>query len=145
MGDLSKDINSKFSSEKMKVFINIKYTANWLSSLESDFFKPFNISSQQYNVLRILKGAGKKITVNAVKDRMIERSPNTTRMMDKLCEKNFIERERCENDRRVVYVNITDKGLKLVNQIPIEVLENEIEKITEKEAETLNFLLDKIR
>jgi MarR family 2-MHQ and catechol resistance regulon transcriptional repressor len=103
MGDISKDINSKFVSNKLKALINIKYTANWLNSKENDFFKPYGISPQQYNILRILRGAKDKIKVQIVKDRMIERAPNATRLMDKLCDKGLIERERCEHDRRVVF------------------------------------------
>ena len=100
MGDISKDINSKFISNKVKALINIKYTANWLNSKENEFFKPYLISPQQYNILRILRGAKDRIKVQIVKDRMIERAPNATRLMDKLCDKNLIERARCEHDRR---------------------------------------------
>ena len=96
MGDIKKDINSNFVSNKLKALINIKYTANWLNSKENDFFKPYGISPQQYNILRILRGAKDKIKVQIVKDRMIERAPNATRLMDKLCDKGLIERERCE-------------------------------------------------
>ena len=117
MGDISKDINSKFKSSKLKALINIKYTSNWLNSRENDFFKPYGISPQQYNILRILRGAKDKIKVQLVKDRMVERAPNATRLMDKLCDKNLIERERCEEDRRVVYVKITNQGLELLTTI----------------------------
>ena len=113
MGDISKDINSKFISNKVKALINIKYTANWLNSKENEFFKPYFISPQQYNILRILRGAKDRIKVQIVKDRMIERAPNATRLMDKLCDKKLIKRARCEYDRRVVYVKITDEGLDL--------------------------------
>ena len=102
MGNISKDINSKFSSSKVKALINIKYTFNWLNSKENDFFKPYAISPQQYNILRILRGAKAKIKVQIVKDRMVERAPNATRLMDKLCDKKLIERERCAHDRREI-------------------------------------------
>lgn len=145
MGDISKDINSKFTSNKVKALINIKYTANWLSSKENDFFKPYGISPQQFNILRILRGAKDKIKVQIVKDRMIERAPNATRLMDKLCDKKFIERERCEHDRRVVYVRITSLGLELLSKIDtlndISILDN----LTDNEAIILSDLLDKIR
>ena len=104
MGDISKDIQSEFITNKVKAFINIKYTANFLNSRESEFFKPYGISPQQYNILRILRGAKEKVKVKIVKDKMIERAPNATRLMDKLCDKKLIERERCKKDRRVVYV-----------------------------------------
>lgn len=100
MGDFSKEINSTFPNERVKALLNIKYTANYLDTIGNAFLKPFNISEQQYNILRILRGAKEAITVNAVKDRMVQKSPNSTRLMDKLCDKGFIERVRCENDRR---------------------------------------------
>jgi MarR family 2-MHQ and catechol resistance regulon transcriptional repressor len=145
MGDISKDINSKFVNNKVKVLINIKYTASWLSSKEVEYFKPFGISPQQYNILRILRGATKPVKVQLIKERMIERAPNATRLMDKLCDKKLIERERCEHDRRVVYINISDTGLQLLSKIDNQTNVNFIDNLTEKEAETLSNLLDKIR
>ena len=145
MGDISKDINSKFENSKLKALINIKYTSNWLNSRENDFFKPYGISPQQYNILRILRGAKDKIKVQVVKDRMVERAPNATRLMDKLCDKNLIERDRCEHDRRVVYVKITKEGLVLLSTIDIQENFKFLEKISEEEAVTLSAILDKIR
>ncbi|MFN0728934.1 MarR family winged helix-turn-helix transcriptional regulator [Polaribacter gochangensis] len=145
MGDISKDINSKFKNNKVKALINIKYTANWLSSKESEFFKPYGISPQQYNILRILRGAVKPIKVQLIKERMIERAPNATRLMDKLCDKNLIERERCDHDRRVVYINISDAGLQLLTKIDDQNNINFMDNLTEEEAKTLSNLLDKIR
>ena len=145
MGDISKDIKSKFESNKLKALINIKYTANWLSSKENEFFKPYAISPQQYNILRILRGAKDKIKVQIVKDRMIERAPNATRLMDKLCDKRLIERERCEHDRRVVYVKITENGLELLSNIDDNKNLSFLDNLTDEEATTLSDLLDKIR
>lgn len=145
MGDISKDIKSTFKSNKVKALINIKYTSNWLSSKENDFFKPYAISPQQYNILRILRGAKDRMKVQVVKDRMIERAPNATRLMDKLCDKQLIERERCDDDRRVVYVRISEKGLELLETIENANKISFLDNLTEKEAETLSNLLDKIR
>ena len=145
MGDISKDIKSKFTSNKVKALINLKYTSNWLSSKENEFFKPYGISPQQYNILRILRGAKAKIKVQLVKERMVERAPNATRLMDKLCDKNLIERERCEEDRRVVFVKITNQGLELLTTIDENNNISFLEKLTEEEATLLSNLLDKIR
>jgi len=145
MGDISKDIKSKFANNKVKALINLKYTSNWLSSKENEFFKPYGISPQQYNILRILRGAKTKIKVQIVKERMIERAPNATRLMDKLCDKNLIERERCEEDRRVVYIKISNQGLELLTTIDENKNISFLENLSEKEAETLSNLLDKIR
>lgn len=145
MGDIAKDINSKFPNEHIKALVNIKYTANWLDSLGNEILKPFLISLQQYNILRILNGAGEALTVNTVKERMIEKSPNTTRLMDKLCDKNLTERFRCENDRRVVYITISNKGKALLKKINIDAFNNQMKNISEEEARLLNAILDKIR
>ncbi len=145
MGDISKDIKSTFPNDKVKAFINIKYTANWLSSKENEFFKPYGISPQQYNILRILRGAGKPVKVQLIKDRMIERAPNATRLMDKLCDKKLIERHRCNTDRRVVFINISESGLTLLSDIGNTIEFDFFENLTEEEAVQLSDLLDKLR
>ena len=145
MGDFSKEINSKFPNERVKALLNIKFTANYLDTIGNTILKPFNISEQQYNILRILRGAKNAITVKAVKERMVQKSPNSTRLMDKLCDKGLIERNRCENDRRVVYVKISNKGLELLKEIKIDEYDGYMSSISEKEAKLLNELLDKIR
>lgn len=145
MGDLSKDIQSRFANKKVKALLNIIYTANWISSKQNAFFKPFGLSPQQYNVLRILRGAGEPLPVQTIKDRMLERSPNMTRMMDKLCSKELIKRVPCPTDRRVVHIEINKQGLKLLEAIDQSFKEDILENLTLKEAETLSALLDKIR
>jgi len=145
MGDLAKEINSKFPNERVKALLNIKYTASWLDQIGNEILKPYKISEQQYNILRILRGAGKAITVNEVKERMIQKSPNATRLMDKLFDKQLIERTRCENDRRVVYIKIKKKGDELLEKINMKEFDNVLKVLTEQEAKTLNTLLDKIR
>ncbi len=145
MGDISKDIKSKFPNNKVKALINIKYTANWLSSNENEFFKPYGISPQQFNILRILRGVEEPIKVQIIKDRMIERAPNATRLMDKLCEKELIERLPCDLDRRVVFIKISIKGLALLKVIDKTLKLDFLDKLTDKEAMQLSDLLDKLR
>ncbi len=145
MGDISKDINSTFANNKVKALLNIIYTANWVNSKQNTFFKPFGISPQQFNILRILRGAGKAIKVQTIKERMLERAPNATRLMDKLCDKQLINRLACPDDRRVVHIEITEKGLKLLDEIDKNFKEDLLENLTLKEAEQLSNLLDKIR
>ncbi|PIA77759.1 MarR family transcriptional regulator [Gaetbulibacter sp. 4G1] len=145
MGNISKDINSKFPNNKVKALLNIIYTANWISSKQNSFFKPYGISPQQFNILRILRGAGEAIKVQTIKERMLERAPNATRLMDKLCDKQLIERLHCPNDRRVVHINITKKGLELLDEISKNMKSDYIDNLTEEEAGLLSDLLDKIR
>ena len=145
MGNISEDIRSSFASNKVKALINIKYTAGWINSKETELFKSFDISPQQYNILRILRGAAKPMQVQTVKDRMIERAPNATRLMDKLCDKKLISRVRCEKDRRVVFIEITDTGLQILKQIDEKGVPDFLQNITEEEAKIVSDILDKIR
>jgi DNA-binding MarR family transcriptional regulator len=145
MVDISKDVNAKFKDNRFKAFVNIMYTANWLSNKQVLFFKPFDVSPQQHNILRILRGSGKPLKVQTVKERMVERAPNVTRLMDKLISKALIERESCKEDRRVVHINITKKGLELLKEIDVVFNSDILEQLTQEEAKQLSDLLDKIR
>jgi len=145
MGDISKDIQSKFDNNKVKALINILYTANWITNIQNTFFKSFGISPQQYNILRILNGANEPLKVQVIKERMIERSPNATRLMDKLCAKQLIDRIPCPEDRRVVHIIITDKGKQLLHDISDDFNDEILKNITENEATQLSDLLDKLR
>ena len=140
-------IKSKFDSELTKAVVNVKYTANFLASLSNKFMANYDLTMPQFNILRILRGAKEAMAVNTIKDRMVEKSPNTTRLMDKLIDKKLISRERCENDRRVVYVKITKKGLDLLAKLDVALKDTEMfpRNITEEEAGQLSDLLDKLR
>ncbi|MBL4593842.1 MAG: MarR family transcriptional regulator [Flavobacteriales bacterium] len=138
----------KFSSEFQKAVINILYTSHWLEAENTKFLKPYGISVQQYNVLRILKGQGSNaISVNNIMSRMIDKMSNASRLVEKLRQKELIERVVCEGDRRQVDVRITSKGIKLLNTLSEKMIEFDKMKsnITQKEAKALNEILDKIR
>ena len=140
-------IQSKFKSSHIKAIVNVRFTSNYISSLQNNFMARYDLTMPQFNILRILRGAGTILSVNTIKERMIEKNPNTTRLLDKLIEKGFISRARCEKDRRVVYVEITEKGLGLLKGID-EALEFETlipKKLSEAECEQLSNLLDKLR
>lgn len=145
MGDISKDVNSKFKDQHTKALINILYTAGWITAKQNTFFGTFGLSPQQYNILRILKGAKSPLRAQVVKERMIERSPNATRLMDKLCAKGLVERFDCKEDRRVVHVVITNKGLELLDEISDDFNDEWLKNISEEEATQLSDLLDKLR
>ena len=146
MGDFAKDINSKFENNRIKAMLNILYTANYITSYQNDFFKTYGLSPQQYNILRILRGAKEPIKVQTIKERMVERAPNLTRLTDKLCDKKLINRIAFPEDRRVVLIEITKSGLALLDKIkPNNPSHNLIDKLTEDEAGLLSDLLDKMR
>jgi DNA-binding MarR family transcriptional regulator len=149
MASIDKEIKSKFENDHQRAVVNILYTANWIKNIHMDALKPFNISAQQYNILRILRGGADWMAMTDVKDRMIEKSPNTTRLADKLLDSKLLERRRSSADRRVVYVKITDKGLKLLKDIDTEkamTAQDSIAKnISKKEAKKLSGIIDKLR
>jgi DNA-binding MarR family transcriptional regulator len=106
-----------------------------------------DISMPQFNILRILRGAKGELSINTIKERMIEKSPNTTRLMDKLIDKELIERYRDDCDKRIIKAKITNKGLDLLAAIDVE-FEDElllINVLSNEEAEQLSNLLDKLR
>ena len=142
-------IQSKFQSPGQRAMVNLNYTSNFFSTKYNKFMGNFGLSMPQYNILRILRGAKKSISVNDVKSRMVEKSPNTTRLMDKLFDKNLIERVRCENDRRVVFVKISDAGLDALDEIDKEFKSDSANmftaNLTDEESDVLSDLLDKLR
>lgn len=139
-------IKSRFNNENHRAVVNLRYTSNWLANQHNAHLSEFGLSLPQFNVLRILRGAKGKISVKIVKERMIEKSPNTTRLFDKLVEKEYVTRLRCEEDRRVVFLEITELGLDVLTKIDVIFKNiNFSENLTEEEAAMLSNLLDKLR
>ena len=109
---------SKPLDVRVKALLEILFTASYINNKHSKYLNPYKISPQQYNILRILRGTyPDKLNVQTIKSRMVERTPNTTRMIDKLYDNGYVERERSEKDRRMVFVRITDKGLNVMSQV----------------------------
>ncbi|HNR56069.1 MAG TPA: MarR family transcriptional regulator [Flavobacteriales bacterium] len=145
MARIDEELKSRFESEQQKAMLNVLFTAAWFRNQQVDHFKPFGISPQQYNILRILRGARDRMNMHCVKERMIDRAPNATRLTDKLIAKGLVERERCEEDRRVVYVRISAKGLEMLDRIDQAGrmdMERTTQSLTTEQAEQLNRLLD---
>lgn len=140
-------INSKFNSVQQKAIVNIRYTSNWLGNIQNSFMSKFDLTMPQFNVLRILRGASGPLMMQTIKDRMVEKSPNSTRLLDKLDSKGFISRCNDAKDKRAVFVTITQLGLDILAKIDSDIKEEEFFKtqLTDNEAEMLSFLLDKIR
>ena len=147
MAKIDEEIKGKFKNNKQRFIANLVFTSNWFRNLVGEHLKPYNISFQQLNILRILREAKDWISMNDLKNLMIEKSPNATRLSDKLIAKGFIERKRSEVDRRVVYLAITDNGIELLEAINT-ISDNYMEfmtRITEEEAKQVSDILDKIR
>jgi DNA-binding MarR family transcriptional regulator len=139
---------SVFKSAHSKALVNIMFTNNWLCNIQMEILKPYDITLQQYNVLRILRGQyPTPITVCGIIERMLDKMSNASRLVDKLLTKALVERRECPVDRRQVDVIITDKGLALLTKID-ECQQNweaRLHGISESEAEELSLLLDKVR
>lgn len=146
---LEQDIKQrKFDTEHEKAAINILYTASWIETLNLKRFKPHGITQQQYNVLRILRGSHpKKLMLNDISSRMIDKNSNATRLVEKLRQKNLVTRNQCPDNRRQVDIAITDAGLALLAEIDTQTDTwlNSLKGLTISECETLNTLLDKLR
>ncbi len=139
---------SNFKSPHMKAVVNILYTNSWLQTVQMEIFKPFDLTIQQYNVLRILRGQyPNPITVIAIIERMMDKMSNASRLVDKLLLKGLAVRTECPNDRRAVDVKITQKGLDLLEELDIlqDNWEKNLKGLSEEEALLLSDLLDKIR
>ena len=140
---------SKFKNQYQKAALNVLFTASWMNKINSDALKDYNISIQQFNVLRILKGMHPKpASVKILTERMIDKMSNASRLVDKLITKKLVVRKACPGDRRQVDVFITELGMKTVEEASITLehsLFNSVNGITEKEAALLSDLLDRMR
>ncbi len=139
---------STFKSEYQKAYINLIYTSNFLQQAQAVLFKPFGVTLPQYNVLRILRGQHPKpATVNLLIDRMLDKTSNASRIVDKLETKELVTRKQCADDRRTVDVLITRKGLDLLDEM--DKVEGGhftgIINLSESDAKELNRILDQIR
>lgn len=145
---LEDDIQSKFGSEHQKAAINILFTSSWLHNGNAARLKKHDVTPEQYNVLRILRGSHpKKLMLAEITSRMIDKSSNATRLVEKLRQKGCVKRELCESNRRQVDISITDKGLALMKAIDAEEGEwiDKLKNLSKTEAAELNRLLDKLR
>ena len=128
--------------------LNLVYTSNWIQYQQMEIFREFDITSQQFNVLRILRGQHPNpIKVSDIADRMLDKNSNTSRLIDKLLIKKLVDRKSCPNDRRAVDVIITQNGLDLLKELDPEVekWETNMTGITPDEADLISTLLDKLR
>jgi DNA-binding MarR family transcriptional regulator len=138
----------KFGNEFEKMAINILFTASWIYNLNASRLKPLGISPEQFNVLRILRGSHPKpLMLVDITCRMIDKSSNATRLVEKLRQKGLVKREICEHNRRQVDISITDKGLGILKQIDAESESwlGTLKGVAKGEAQELNRILDKLR
>ncbi len=139
---------SKFRNERHKATINIVFTSNWITNILEKRASTRKITLQQFNVLRILRGQLPKPATNSlVKERMLDKMPDVSRIIDRLVAKGLVSRGKCANDRRAVDVAITQQGLDSLAELEESMMMMDIlqDNISEKECQQLNDLLDKLR
>jgi DNA-binding MarR family transcriptional regulator len=145
---LEKEIKqSKFNNEYQKVMVNIIFTANWMNEQLKAFFDNEDITQQQFNILRILRGAGEPISTLQIRQRMLDKMSDTSRIVDRLVIKGLVKKTTCPTDKRLVDVSITTKGKKVLGKI--DASESKMyaicNKLSHEDAEIMNGLLDKMR
>jgi DNA-binding MarR family transcriptional regulator len=145
---IEEDINQrKFRNEYQKAGINLIYTYNWVSEKMRCLFEAHELTSQQFNILRILRGAAEPISTLQIRQRMLDKMSDTSRIVDRLIIKGLAKKSVCKTDKRLVDVTITDKGKKLLSKLDEhqDEMDKVLDNLTEDEAKQLNLLLDKIR
>ena len=138
----------KFRNPYQRLLLNLIYTSNWLGHKQIEILREHDLTPEQYNVLRILRGQHPNpIKVSDISDRMLDKNSNTSRLIDKLLLKDFVKRTSCPSDRRAVDVVITESGLEqlIIIDPKVEEWENNLDGITYEEADAINALLDKLR
>jgi DNA-binding MarR family transcriptional regulator len=146
--NIEEEINqTNFRNEHQKAGINLIYTFNWVSDRMQLIFEEFNITSQQFNILRILRGAHAPLSTMQIRERMLDKMSDTSRIVDRLVKKALVKKTICESDRRLVDITITKKGEALLEKLDLHnhEMDGVLKNLSDQEAKTLNQLLDKIR
>ncbi|HUR67135.1 MAG TPA: MarR family winged helix-turn-helix transcriptional regulator [Chitinophagaceae bacterium] len=146
---IEKDIQqARFRNAHQKAAINLIYTIGWMRDKTKCLFESEDITPQQFNILRILRGSfPQPLSTLQIRERMLEKMSDTSRIVDRLINKGFVKKLTCKSDRRLVDVIITDKGKKLLEKLDLkqDEMDNVLGKLSEKDANALSDLLDKIR
>jgi len=146
--NLEQEIQSKFGTEYQKVVVNLVYTYNWINSILKERLDKHHITLQQFNILRILRGQyPTPATINLLKERMLDKMSDASRIVDRLVQKGLVTRETNQKDRRAVDIIISEKGLEILSKLDPVITPEEILKanIPEDDVIRLNYLLDKLR
>ncbi len=136
-----------FRDNHQKMMVNLIYTYSWMIERSKRFFINWELTPQQYNILRILRGAERILSTNDIRDRLLDKMSDTPRMVDRLILKNLVTKSLNRQDKRKVEIRITEKGLSILEEIDgvMPKLLNELHGLDPSEAEQLSNLLDKLR
>lgn len=145
---IEKEIQTQnFRNEFQKVGVNLIFTANWFTERFKQVLDDYDITNQQFNILRILRGSKRPLSTLQIRDRMLDKMSDTSRIVDRLVKKELVEKTICEADKRLVDIRITDKGRALLQEMDNrnEDTDNILKGLNQEEAQQLNHLLDKLR
>jgi DNA-binding MarR family transcriptional regulator len=145
---IEKDINQyQFRNDYQKAEVNLIYTCNWINEKMKQIIDEADITTQQYNILRILRGSKSPISTLQIRDRMLDKMSDTSRIVDRLVKKGLAEKTVCISDKRLVDICISDKGLALLEHLDFRNadIDNIMHNLTQEEAIQLSYLLDKVR
>ena len=145
---IEKDIQQvNFRNEFQKMGINLLFTANWLNERIGRVLATEDITQQQYNILRILRGSDLPLSTLQIRERMLDKMSDTSRIVDRLIVKELVQKAACKADKRLVDITLTEKGLLLVQKLDQfnDQIDAILKSVTENEAATLNQILDKLR
>lgn len=145
---IENEINQKlFRNEYQKAAINLIYTFNWMTEKMKIHLDQYNITSQQFNILRILRGAGVPLSTLQIRQRMLDKMSDTSRIVDRMVKKNLVTKTVSSHDKRLVDVSISDCGKALLERLDLrqDEMDAVLHNISREEAVTLNTLLDKAR
>jgi DNA-binding MarR family transcriptional regulator len=145
---IEKDINQyQFRNNFQRAEVNLIFTCSWLNERIKLIIDEADITTQQYNILRILRGSKKPLSTLQIRDRMLDKMSDTSRIVDRLIKKELVKKTTCVTDKRLVDISISDKGLKLLEDLDIRNsdIDNLINNLSNEEALHLSLLLDKIR
>ena len=136
-----------FRNHYQMAMVNLIYTHNWVTDQLRQHLKPYGITMKQYNVLRILQGAGQPITTSTIRERLLDKMSDASRMVDRMHQKGLVIRNTCSGDKRLVDVVLSKEGEQVMDQLAqfSTATERIVEELTEEEAEQLSTLLDKLR
>ena len=145
---LENELQQKFRNEPQKAILNILYTSYFIQDRMNTLFKEYDITRQQYNVLRILRGQHPgHASVNLIRERMLDKMSDASRIVERLRLKGMVVRKGAEKDKRAVEVTITESGLQLLREMeqPVEEFDSLLRNLSQDETRQLNTLLDKVR
>ena len=136
-----------FRNEFQKMGINLLFTANWLNEQIGKMLSEEGVTQQQYNILRILRGSATPLSTLKIRERMLDKMSDTSRIVDRLIAKELVVKNTCEKDKRLVDITLSPKGINLVDQLDQynERIDALLKGINESEAQMMNQILDKIR